>query len=59
MEEGLQHHACGGKGQSGVLKKRSEDSRNEVRLLSGLQVKGALEVLAKEVPKVGIVAENG
>ncbi|THH21691.1 hypothetical protein EUX98_g8296 [Antrodiella citrinella] len=42
-----------------VLKKLSEDSRNEVWLLSGLPVKGALEVIAKEAPKVGIVAENG
>ncbi|TFK96444.1 glycosyltransferase family 20-domain-containing protein [Pterulicium gracile] len=42
-----------------VLEKLVEDRRNEVWLLSGLPVKGALESIAKRVPKVGIVAENG
>ncbi|KAH8101288.1 glycosyltransferase family 20-domain-containing protein [Cristinia sonorae] len=42
-----------------VLKKLSDDPKNEVWLLSGLQVKGVLEVVANELPKVGIVAENG
>ncbi|TCD64575.1 hypothetical protein EIP91_003902 [Steccherinum ochraceum] len=42
-----------------VLKKLSDDPRNEVWLLSGLQMKGVLETIANEVPKIGIVAENG
>ncbi|KAI0789217.1 glycosyltransferase family 20 protein [Abortiporus biennis] len=42
-----------------VLNKLSEDPKNEVWLLSGLQVKGALEEVAKITPKIGIVAENG
>ncbi|KAF8890790.1 glycosyltransferase family 20-domain-containing protein [Gymnopilus junonius] len=43
-----------------VLGKLAEDERrNEVWLLSGLRVKGVLEAVARRVPKVGIVAENG
>ncbi|THG96790.1 hypothetical protein EW026_g5099 [Hermanssonia centrifuga] len=42
-----------------VLNKLAEDPRNEVWLLSGLQVKGALEKIAEAAPKIGIVAENG
>ncbi|KAF8200267.1 alpha,alpha-trehalose-phosphate synthase [Pholiota molesta] len=42
-----------------VLGKLAEDRRNEVWLLSGLQVRGVLEAVAEKVPKVGIVAENG
>lgn len=42
-----------------LLNKLAEDPKNEVWVLSGLPVKGALEVLAEKVPKVGIVAENG
>ncbi|GBE87033.1 Putative alpha,alpha-trehalose-phosphate synthase [UDP-forming] 100 kDa [Sparassis crispa] len=42
-----------------LLNRLAEDSRNEVWLLSGLQVKGVLEVAAKAAPQVGIVAENG
>ncbi|EKM52411.1 glycosyltransferase family 20 protein [Phanerochaete carnosa HHB-10118-sp] len=41
------------------LSKLAEDPRNEVWLLSGLQVKGALEKIAAIAPKIGIVAENG
>ncbi|KAI0920354.1 hypothetical protein AcV5_010116 [Taiwanofungus camphoratus] len=42
-----------------VLTRLAEDPRNEVWLLSGLPIKGALEVVEKAVPKVGIIAENG
>ncbi|KIJ64234.1 glycosyltransferase family 20 protein [Hydnomerulius pinastri MD-312] len=42
-----------------LLKRFSDDSRNEVWLLSGLPVKGALDKIADAVPSVGIVAENG
>ncbi|KAA1466828.1 alpha-trehalose-phosphate synthase [Dentipellis sp. KUC8613] len=42
-----------------VLGRLAEDKRNEVWLLSGLPVKGALEEVARRVPKVGLVAENG
>ncbi|CAL1697859.1 unnamed protein product [Somion occarium] len=42
-----------------VLNKLAEDPKNEVWLLSGLPVKGALEEIAKLCPKVGVVAENG
>ena len=38
-----------------VLKKLTEDRKNEVWLLSGLPVRGALEKVAELVPKVGIV----
>ncbi|KAF8494922.1 alpha-trehalose-phosphate synthase [Russula emetica] len=41
-----------------VVKRLSEDSRNEVWLLSGLPVK-TLDDVAKSTPKVGFVAENG
>ncbi|KAI0292362.1 alpha-trehalose-phosphate synthase [Multifurca ochricompacta] len=41
-----------------VAKRLSEDNKNEVWLLSGLPVK-TLEEVAKEVPKIGFVAENG
>ncbi|EAU87507.2 trehalose-phosphatase [Coprinopsis cinerea okayama7 len=42
-----------------VLKALSEDRRNEVWVLSGLARTGVLGKVAKVVPKVGIVAENG
>lgn len=38
-----------------ALNALAEDTRNEVWLLSGLQVKGALEKVAALAPKVGIV----
>lgn len=38
-----------------ALNKLAEDPRNEVWLLSGLQVKGALEKVAEVAPKIGIV----
>ena len=38
-----------------ALNKLAEDPRNEVWLLSGLQVKGALEKIAEAAPKIGIV----
>ena len=38
-----------------ALNKLAEDPRNEVWLLSGLQVKGALEKIAAVTPKIGIV----
>lgn len=38
-----------------TLNKLAEDPRNEVWLLSGLQVKGALEKVAAAAPKIGIV----
>ncbi|KAI6013248.1 glycosyltransferase family 20 protein [Pisolithus marmoratus] len=42
-----------------VLESMADDPKNEIWVLSGLPVKGALERLAERVPKVGIVAENG
>ncbi|THH17685.1 hypothetical protein EW146_g3181 [Bondarzewia mesenterica] len=42
-----------------VVGKLADDPKNEVWLLSGLPVKGALEEVAKTIPKVGLVAENG
>ncbi|KAI0339176.1 hypothetical protein BDW22DRAFT_1336814 [Trametopsis cervina] len=42
-----------------ALNALADDPKNEVWLLSGLQVKGALEKIAALAPKVGIVAENG
>ena len=42
-----------------ALENLADDPRNEVWVLSGLPVKGALERLAERVPGVGIVAENG
>ncbi|KAH9856277.1 glycosyltransferase family 20-domain-containing protein [Lenzites betulinus] len=42
-----------------VLNKLADDPRNEVWLLSGLPVKGSLEIVAEKAPNVGIVAENG
>lgn len=39
-----------------ALNKMAEDPRNEVWLLSGLQVKGALEKIAESAPKIGIVS---
>ncbi|KAI0056939.1 alpha-trehalose-phosphate synthase [Artomyces pyxidatus] len=41
-----------------VVKRLSEDVKNEVWLLSGLTVK-ELEEVASAVPRVGLVAENG
>ena len=38
-----------------VLKNLTEDRKNDVWLLSGLPVRGALEKVAELVPKVGIV----
>ncbi|KZT21795.1 glycosyltransferase family 20 protein [Neolentinus lepideus HHB14362 ss-1] len=43
----------------GLLNKLAGDPKNDVWILSGLPAKGAMEVLAQKVPKVGIVAENG
>ena len=42
-----------------VLENLADDPRNEIWVLSGLPMKGALEKLAERVPGVGIVAENG
>ncbi|KAF9522515.1 alpha,alpha-trehalose-phosphate synthase [Crepidotus variabilis] len=42
-----------------VLRRLSDDRKNEVWLMSGLRVKGVLEAVADRVAKVGIVAENG
>ncbi|KDQ50611.1 glycosyltransferase family 20 protein [Jaapia argillacea MUCL 33604] len=42
-----------------LLNKLAGDGRNEVWLLSGLAVKGAMEEVASKCPKIGIVAENG
>ncbi|KAK0492831.1 alpha,alpha-trehalose-phosphate synthase [Armillaria luteobubalina] len=42
-----------------VLRCLNADKRNEVWVLSGLTVQGALGVVAKELPDIGIVAENG
>jgi trehalose 6-phosphate synthase/phosphatase len=38
-----------------LLNKLAEDGRNEVWLLSGLPVRGMMEVVAEKVPKIGIV----
>jgi trehalose 6-phosphate synthase complex regulatory subunit len=38
-----------------ALNKLAEDPKNEVWLLSGLQVQGALEKIAAAAPKIGIV----
>ncbi|KAF9556929.1 hypothetical protein CPC08DRAFT_764923 [Agrocybe pediades] len=43
----------------GVLGKLSEDRKNEVWLLSGLRIQGVLDRVARRLPKIGIVAENG
>ncbi|KAF8636145.1 hypothetical protein AX17_003758 [Amanita inopinata Kibby_2008] len=42
-----------------ILRSLTENKQNEVWLLSGLQIKGVLDRVAEEVPKLGIVAENG
>ncbi|KAI6022053.1 glycosyltransferase family 20-domain-containing protein [Pisolithus marmoratus] len=42
-----------------VLESMADDPKNEIWVLSGLPVKGALERLALRVPTAGIVAENG
>ncbi|OCH91316.1 hypothetical protein OBBRIDRAFT_873262 [Obba rivulosa] len=42
-----------------LLNRLAEDPKNEVWLLSGLPVKDALEKVAEQAPKIGIVAENG
>ncbi|KAK0472525.1 alpha,alpha-trehalose-phosphate synthase [Armillaria novae-zelandiae] len=42
-----------------VLRCLNADKRNEVWVLSGLTVQGALGVVAKELSDIGIVAENG
>ena len=42
-----------------LLKRFTDDPRNEVWLLSGLPVKGVLDKIAVAVPGVGIIAENG
>ncbi|KZT69420.1 glycosyltransferase family 20 protein [Daedalea quercina L-15889] len=42
-----------------VLNRLAEDPKNEVWLLSGLPVKGMLDIVAEMAPKIGIVAENG
>ncbi|KAG6835205.1 hypothetical protein H0H93_003934, partial [Arthromyces matolae] len=42
-----------------VLERLVADGRNEVWLLSGLRVRGLLERIAKRMPRLGIVAENG
>jgi trehalose 6-phosphate synthase/phosphatase len=38
-----------------LLNKLTEDVRNEVWLLSGLPVKGMMDMVAEKVPKIGIV----
>ena len=38
-----------------LLNRLADDPRNQVWLLSGLPVKGMLDVVAERVPKVGIV----
>lgn len=38
-----------------ALNKLAEDPKNEVWLLSGLQIKGAMEKVAALAPKIGIV----
>ncbi|OSX56690.1 glycosyltransferase family 20 protein [Postia placenta MAD-698-R-SB12] len=47
------------KGALDVLNRLAEDSHNDVWLLSGLPVKGMMDIVAEAVPKIGIVAENG
>jgi len=42
-----------------VLRVLSDDEANDVWLLSGLQIGGALDKIARELPEIGIVAENG
>ncbi|KAK7064651.1 Alpha,alpha-trehalose-phosphate synthase [Favolaschia claudopus] len=42
-----------------VLRRFAADGRNDVWLLSGLPVEGVLSRIAKAVPRIGIVAENG
>ncbi|KAJ7655286.1 alpha,alpha-trehalose-phosphate synthase [Mycena polygramma] len=42
-----------------LLRRFAADGRNDVWLLSGLPIEGVLTRVAKEVPRVGIVAENG
>ncbi|KAJ7275525.1 alpha,alpha-trehalose-phosphate synthase [Mycena haematopus] len=42
-----------------VLRRFAADGRNDVWLLSGLPIAGVLTRIAKEVPRIGIVAENG
>ncbi|KAH9948505.1 glycosyltransferase family 20-domain-containing protein [Amylocystis lapponica] len=42
-----------------LLNRLADDPRNDVWLLSGLQVQGAMDSVAKKAPKIGIVAENG
>ncbi|CCM06307.1 uncharacterized protein FIBRA_08558 [Fibroporia radiculosa] len=42
-----------------VLNRLADDARNEVWLLSGLQVGGMLDRVGEAAPKVGIVSENG
>ncbi|TDL26924.1 glycosyltransferase family 20 protein [Rickenella mellea] len=42
-----------------VLNALAEDVRNNVWILSGLRKSGVLDEIAKAVPKVGLVAENG
>ncbi|KAG8894560.1 hypothetical protein FRB99_001137, partial [Tulasnella sp. 403] len=42
-----------------LLRKLAEDERNVVYLLSGLPVAGALDKVAKALPQVGLIAENG
>ncbi|KAG7443758.1 uncharacterized protein BT62DRAFT_953038 [Guyanagaster necrorhizus] len=42
-----------------ILRQLNADKRNEVWVLSGLTVQGALGVVARELPDIGIVAENG
>lgn len=38
-----------------LLNKLAEDRRNEVWLLSGLPIKGMMDKIAEQVPKIGIV----
>ncbi|KAJ7923024.1 alpha,alpha-trehalose-phosphate synthase [Mycena leptocephala] len=42
-----------------VLRRFAADGRNDVWLLSGLPIEGVLSRISKEVPRIGIVAENG
>ncbi|KAJ6626881.1 alpha,alpha-trehalose-phosphate synthase [Mycena sp. CBHHK59/15] len=42
-----------------VLRRFAADRRNDVWLLSGLPVAGVVARVAREVPRLGIVAENG
>ncbi|KAF7310535.1 Alpha,alpha-trehalose-phosphate synthase [Mycena chlorophos] len=42
-----------------LLRRLAADRRNNVWLLSGLPIAGVLTKIAKEVPLIGIVAENG